>query len=116
MLFGLTKAPAIFQELLNRVLEGLTDFSVAYLNDILIYSETMSDHLRHIQKVIDRLREHNLRLKLKKCSFLKKETNYLGFVINENDIQPEQNKVNVIKSLPQPTNVKEVRSFIGMCS
>ena len=116
MPFGLTNAPAIFQELMNRVLEGLTNFSVAYLDDILIYSETLTDHLRHIQSVFDRLREHNLRLKLKKCSFLKKETNYLGFVINENGIQPEQNKVNVIRSLSPPTSVRDVRSFIGMCS
>ena len=73
MPFGLTNAPAIFLELMNRVLEGLTDFSVAYLDDILIYSETLTDHLRHIQLVFDRLREHNLHLKLKKCSFLKKD-------------------------------------------
>ena len=116
MPFGLTNAPAIFQELMNRVLEGLTNFSVAYLDDILIYSETLTDHLRHIQSVFDRLREHNLRLKLKKCSFLKKGTNYLGFVINENGIQPEHNKVNVIRSLSPPTSVRDVRSFIGMCS
>ena len=113
--FGLTYAPAIFRELMNRVLEGLTDFSVAYLDDILIYPETLTDHLRHIQLVLDRLREHNLRLKLKTCSFLKKETNYLGFV-NEIDIQPEQNKINVIRSLSPSTSVRDVRSFIDMCS
>ena len=101
---------------MNRVLEGLTKFSVAYLDDILIYSESLTDHMKHIQMVFDRLRKHNLHLKLKKCSFLKKETNYLGFVINENGVQPEQKKINVIRSLPPPTSVKEVRSFIGMCS
>ena len=73
MPFGLTNAPAIFQELMNRVLEGLTEFSVAYLDDILIYSESLTDHMKHIQMVFDRLRKHNLRLKLNKCSFLKKE-------------------------------------------
>ena len=116
MPFGLTNAPAIFQELMNRVLEGLSDFTTAYLDDILIYSKTLEKHLEHIQLVFDRLRKHSLRLKLKKCSFLKKETNYLGFVINERGIQPEQKKVDVIRSLSPPSSVKEVRSFIGMCS
>ena len=116
MPFGLTTAPAVFQELMNRVLEGYGEFTTAYLDDILIYSETLEQHLVHIQKVFDRLRSHHLRLKLKKCSFLKAETNYLGFVINEHGIQPEQKKVNVIKNLSPPTTVREVRSFIGMCS
>jgi len=116
MPFGLMNAPAVFQELMNRVLEGLGHFTTAYLDDIIIYSETEEEHLAHIQQVFDRLREHNLRLKLKKCSFLKEETNYLGFVINKHGIQPEQKKVDVIKSLAPPTNVREVRSFIGCCS
>ena len=69
MPFGLTTAPAVFQELMARVLEGLDKFTVAYLDDILIYSATLEEHLAHIQQVFDRLREHSLRLKLKKCSF-----------------------------------------------
>ena len=75
MPFGLANTPAIFQEFMNHVLEGQTDFSVAYLDDILVYSETLTDHLHHIQFVFDRLRNYNLRLELKKCSFLEKETN-----------------------------------------
>ena len=116
MLFGLTNAPAIFQQTMAIVLDGLGKFSVAYLDDILIFSETLEEHLVHIQRVFNRLREHSLQLKLKKCSFIKPETNYLGFVINESGIKPEACKVNVIKALPVPTTVKEVRSFIGMCS
>ena len=114
--FGISTAPSVFQELMNRVLEGLNNFSIAYLDDILIYSENLSQHLEHIQQVFDRLRHHDLRMKLKKCSFLKLQTNYLGFVIKERGIQPEQEKVGVIKSLSPPTNLKGVRSFIGMCS
>ncbi|MCG8033371.1 MAG: DDE-type integrase/transposase/recombinase [Candidatus Thiodiazotropha taylori] len=116
MPFGLTTAPAIFQELMSRVLEGLDKFTVAYLDDILIFSSTLEEHLAHIQSVFDKLREHGLRLKLKKCSFLKSETNYLGFVINEQGIKPEARKVNVIKALAPPTTVREVRSLVGMCS
>ena len=111
MLFGLTNAPAIFHELMDRVLEGVTEFSVAYLDDILIYSESLTDHLKHIQLVFDLSRKHNLHVKLKKCSFLKKEVNYLGFVINERGVQPEQNKINVIRLLLPPTSVREVRTL-----
>ena len=57
-----------------------------------------------------------MKLKLKKCSFLKIETNYLGFVISENGIKPDEKKVEAIKSVPVPTCVKEMRSFLGMCS
>ena len=99
-----------------RVLEGLDKFSVAYLDDILIFSETLEEHLAHIQNVFDRLRKHHLKLKLKKCSFLEAETNYLGFVINESGSKPEARKVNIIKALTPPTTVWEVRSLIGMCS
>ena len=116
MPFGLTAAPAIFQELMAKVLQGLDRFTTAYLDDILIYSATFEDHLKHIQAVFDRLRDHCLKLKLKKCSFMKSETNYLGFVISENGVTPDSRKVEVIRSLPPPTSVKEVRSFIGMCS
>ena len=116
MPFGLCNAPAIFQNLMATVLEGLDQFTVAYLDDILIFSRTLEEHFSHIQQVFDRLREHSLRLKLKKCSFLKSETNYLGFVINENGILPEARKVNIIKKLATPTSVRDARSLIGMCS
>ena len=104
MPFGLTAAPAIFQELMAKVLQGLDRFTTAYLDDILIYSATFENHLKHIQ------------LKLKKCSFMKSETKYLGFVISENGVTPDSRKVEVIRSLPPPACVKEVRSFICMCS
>ena len=116
MPFGLTNAPAVFQSLINRVIEGLTGFATAYLDDILIYSETKEEHMAHIQQVFDRLREHSLRLKPKKCSFLKSETTYLGFVINSQGVFPEKRKVDIIRNLLPPTTVREVRSFIGMCS
>ena len=115
MPFGLSYAPAIFQELMAIVLQGLP-FATAYLDDILIFSETLEDHLSHLETVFDRLRQHGLKLKLKKCSFLQLETHYLGFIINVKGISPDPAKVEAIQSLPTPTCVREVRSFIGMCS
>jgi hypothetical protein len=83
MPFGLSNAQAVFQELMNIVLQGQEDFSIAYLDDILIFSETAEEHLEHIQRVFDRLRQHGLKLKLKKCCFFQEQTEYLGFIINE---------------------------------
>ena len=63
--------------------------------------------MHHLQEVFDRLREHGLKLKLKQCSFLKLETNYLGFLINDRGINPDPLKIEGIKSLPAPTCVRE---------
>ena len=101
---------------MSIVLQGLGHLATAYLDDILIYSETVDQHLHHLQQVFDRLREHGMKLKLKKCSFLRSETTYLGFIISIEGIKPDLQKVEAIKSQPLPTCVREVRSFIGMGS
>ena len=77
---------------------------------------TLKEHLEHLKIIFSKLRQHKLKLKLKKCSFLKLETNYLGFVIGEEGFKPDEKKIEAIRSLPVPTCVREVRSFIGMCS
>ena len=114
--FDLSNAPAVFQELMSVVLQGCNDFATAYLDDIMVFSSTLEEHLEHLSIIFGKLRQHNLKLKLKKCYFLQLETNYLGFVISEEGIKPDEKKIEAIKSLPVPTCVREVRSFIGMCS
>ena len=99
MPFGLSNASAVFQELMAVVLQGIGTFSIAYLDDILVFSPTLEDHLKHLDIVFDRLRQHDLKLKLKKCMFLKSETQYLGFIINKDGIKPEPKKVEAIRSL-----------------
>ena len=74
MLFGLINAPAVFQSLVSYVLDQLGHFAVAYIDDILIFSPTKEAHLEHIKKVFQRLRQYNLKLKLKKCLFFQRET------------------------------------------
>ena len=116
MPFGLANAPAVFQELMAEVLQNLEGFAIAYLDDILIYSETEAEHSAHIQEVFARLRKHQLKLKLKKCQFFKKETKYLGFVINQDGVKPDPDKVKAVRLMAAPISVKEVRAFVGMCS
>ena len=116
MPFGLSNAPAVFQELMNIVLQECEHFAIAYLDDVLIFSKTPQEHLRHIQIVFRKIREHGLRLKLKKCSFFQPETEYLGFIISDQGVKPDPKKVQAIRTLPAPTSVREIRGFIGMCS
>ena len=114
--FGLSNGPSIFQQLMSIVLQDFGDFCMAYLDDIIIFSPTLDDHTKHIQMVFDRLRVHGLKLKLSKCKFMQRQTQYLGFIINEEGIMTDPEKVRVIKEMIAPTTVKGVRSFIGMCS
>ena len=116
MPFGLANAPGVFQELMSIVLQGQEDFALAYLDDILVFSNTVEDHLEHIKQVLGSLRKHNLKLKPAKCEFFKRETQYLGFRISDKGIQPDYDKVMAIKAVVTPTTVRQVRGFIGMCS
>lgn len=115
MPFGLCNAPQVFSELMSVVLQGLDSFVLAYLDDILIFSKSIEEHERHLRTVFDRLRQHGLKLKAKKCSFMKEQTQYFGFIIDKRGVRPDPDKVAAIRSLPSPTSVREVRSFIGMC-
>ena len=101
---------------MNIVLQGCEEFAIAYLDDVLIFSKNPEEHLRHIETIFERIRQHGLNLKLKKCAFFKEETEYLGFVISEDGVKPDPKKVEAIRDLPEPKSVREIRGFIGMCS
>ena len=116
MPFGLSNAPAVFQELMSVVLQGCNDFATAYSDDIMVFSSTFEEHLEHLNIIFGKLRQHNLKLKLRKYSFLQLKTNYLRFVISEEGIKTDEKKIEAIKFLPVPTCVRKVRSFIRMCS
>ena len=82
----------------------------------MIFTATLEEHMQHFKIIFGKLRQHNLKMKLKNCSFLQLETNYIGFVISEEGIKAAEKKVEAIRLLPVPTCVREVRSFIGLCS
>ena len=78
---GLTNAPATFQRTMDMTFSGMIDYTDIYVNDIVVYSESLEDHLVHLRKVLQRLREHQLFVKLKKCSFAKSEIEFVGFIV-----------------------------------
>ena len=115
MPFGLTNAPATFQRLMNKLFSGKEWESVfTYLDDILVVSATLEKHLRDVGRVLDRLREVDLRLKPTKCAFARSEVEYLGFTVSAAGVRLNNNKVKAIVEFPQPTDSKSVRRFIGM--
>ena len=89
--FGFAQAPAYFQNLMNRVLHGLY-FAISYLDDIIIFSETPEEHLKHIRTVLKRIQTANLKMKMSKCSFFKKELHYLSHLLTTEGIKPQPEK------------------------
>jgi len=115
--FGLTNAPATFMTLMNDIFrEYLDKFVVVYLDDILIYSRTKDEHLKHIHIVLQTLRKHQLYAKAKKCELFRKKVEYVGHFISEEGITVDPRKVNVIKNWSTPTDTSELRSFLGLAS
>ena len=114
--FGLRNSPAWFCELMTLALDGLDDFCSFYMDDIVVWSKSLDEHIRHINQLFERIRKHKLKLSLKKSQFMKAESNHLGFIVSPEGVRPDPLKVESIRTLAPPTNVKECRSFVAMCS
>ena len=105
--FRLAQAPANFQKLINDILKGC-NFTMDYLDDIIIYSRTEKEHLEHLEEIFGRLRAAGLKLKLEKCSFFKRHIQYLEHLISADGIQPLPEKLESIAKMPAPRNPKKV--------
>ena len=114
---GLTNAPAAFQHFMNDIFTDMLDVSViVYLDDILIYSDNMDDHRKHVREVLRRLRHNGLYAKPEKCSFHTDSVDYLGFILSPEGLTMDQAKVKVIQDWPEPRRVKDVQSFLGFAN
>ena len=115
--FGLCNGPSTFQRLMEVVLSGLVwDSCFVYIDDVLVCSRTFEEHLEHLRQVFARLREANLKLKLKKCLFLQDEVSYLGHVVTREGIRPDPSKTERIKEYPVPKDVSQLRQFLGLAA
>ncbi|GBG65167.1 hypothetical protein CBR_g49963 [Chara braunii] len=115
MLFGLTNAPAIFQSLMDKVLrEQIGRFVVVYLNDILIFSKSIEEHMKHLEEVYIILKKTQLHLNLEKSEFGRDSVIYLGHRLSAAGLELEATKVEVIRNWPQLANIRELRSFLGL--
>ena len=117
MPFGLCNAPAAFQFFINEVLQEFLDIcAVVYIDDILIFSANLEEHIGHVKAVLGKLREHHLFAKLEKCIFHTTTVEFLGFFITPEGIKMDQKKVEAILNWPPPSTVKEVQSFLGFAN
>ena len=117
MSFGLTNAPSTFQRLMSRVVHNLEwKICLIYIDDIIIFSSSFDEHLQRLRLVFDRLRQANLKLKPSKCHFARSSVRFLGFIVSSSGVSPDPDKISAVKTFPIPTNVKEVRSFLGLCN
>ena len=115
MAFGLAGAPATFQSLMMKVLEGVAwKFALCYVDDVIIYSKTFDEHLNHISEVFDRIQQARLKLSSNKCSFAKSKLRYLGHIISKSGIEADQNKVEKVRNLVPPKDQKGVKSLLGL--
>lgn len=111
--FGLACAPSFFCRLMSLVLDGL-DNTINYIDDILIYSSSVEEHLLQLERLFQRLDKYKIRLNRSKCFFLQKEVRFLGKIISQEGIAVDKDKVFHIKQLPKPKTIKQLRSFLGM--
>ncbi|KAK3574553.1 hypothetical protein QTP86_009553 [Hemibagrus guttatus] len=114
MPFGLTNALAVFQALINEVFRDLLGKGViAYIDDILVYSTSMEEHVRQVWEVLTRLQQHHLYVKLEKCEFHRSTVTFLGYVISHQGVEMDVVKVRAVTEWPAPTTVRELQRFLG---
>jgi hypothetical protein len=115
MSFGLTNAPTYFMYLMNKVfMEYLDKFVVVFIDDILIFSKTEEEHKKHLRLVLEKLRSNQLYSKFSKCEFWLTEVAFLGHVISARGVLVDPSKVRDVLNWMPPTNVMEIRSFLGL--
>ena len=110
-------APAAFMSLMNGIFKPYLDlFVIVFIDDILIYSKSKKEHEEHLRMVLEMLREKNLYAKFSKCEFWLDAVSVLGHVVSKDGVMVDPSKIETVKNWVRPTNVSEIRSFVGLAS
>ena len=112
--FGLSQVPAYFQLLIDQVLMGCGDFTMGYLDDIIVFSKTEEEHLHHLEEIFKHLKHFDLKMKREKSSFFKRHIQYLGHLVSEDGFEPLPEKLEAVRVMPHPKSAKEVKQFLGL--
>jgi hypothetical protein len=114
---GLTGSPATFQRNMDILLAGFVGLNaLVYIDDIIIFSETVEQHFKDVADVLDRIAAANMVIKISKSKFFRTETPYLGYIVGRDGLKVDPEKMKVLKKMPPPRNVGEVRRFTGLAS
>jgi len=118
MFFGMTNLPATFQAMMNEILRDLINKGkvAAFVDDVLVETETKEGHDEIVEEILRRLEENNLYIKPEKCVWKVWKIGFLGVVIGPNRIEMKREKVEGVLSWPEPKNVKDVRKFLGLAN
>ena len=111
--FGIASAPSLFQRIMENLLSDIPQVSV-YLDDILVTGKDHADHSYHLHLVLQRLESAGLTLKKVKCTFVVSSAEYLGHIIDAQRLHSSNSKVRAIRDAPSPTNITELKSFLGL--
>jgi len=115
--FGLANAPSQFKRMMNGILEPIKrKFIIVYLDDIIIHSRTLAEHVGHIREVLTLLTEHALKAKRAKCARACQKVNFCGFDIHKDGIHAQEHKTRAVMDWPQPQISKDVKGFLGLTS
>lgn len=113
--FGLRNAPSIFQRTLDDILrEHIGKICFVYMDDIIIFAENIDSHIRNMKTIFSTLEKANMKVQLDKCEFLKKEVEFLGFIVADTGIKTNPKRVEAIQNFPLPKTLKDLRSFLGL--
>ncbi|XP_030634258.1 receptor-type tyrosine-protein phosphatase gamma [Chanos chanos] len=117
MPYGLANAPAVFQSFMNEIFHDMINqFLIVYIDDLLIYSSSLFQHIQHVQQVLQRLREHHLFAKAEKCEFHQVTIPFLGYVLGPDGVRMDDSKVSAVRNWPEPRTVKELQRFMGFAN
>jgi len=114
----MTNSPAIFQAMINKILRDMINEEkvAAFVDDVLVGTETEEGHDEIVEEVLRKLEENNLYVKLEKCAWKVRKIGFLGIVIKPSGIEMEKEKVDGVLSWPEPRNVKDIRKFLGLAN
>ena len=113
MPFGPKNAPAYFQKTMNEIFSDM-DFVIVYMDDVTIISDNEEEHKIHLEKVLNRIKEKNIKLRIDKCKFGKSECEFLGFIANKYGVKPTDKYKNKIINVPRPKDKSEMQRFLGL--
>lgn len=113
LIFGVSCAPTLFQSMMDQIIQGLKRIA-CFIDDLLIGGETLAECYENLLKVLDRLSEYNVKIKFEKCKFFQTSVKYLGHEISEEGVRPNAEKVKAIVDAPPPTNLTQVKSYLGL--